>query len=157
MRSPSEVGVLEARLLRRWTRSREDFNTTLRHSSFPLFRSKQSNSRVSVSSMTATKYIRSPMMIGEACPLPLIGVFQTRFSGNFQSTGAFGSLTVPSPNAPLHAGQSSAQAREVNPFAAKAAQAKIKNLLMPRSCRFGSVWPVKTKSRQSFVLEGQSN
>jgi hypothetical protein len=27
-------------------------------------------------------------------------------------------------------------------------------LVMPRSCRFGSVWPVKTKSRQSFVILG---
>ena len=157
MRSPSQVGVLDARLFRRWTRSRGDFKTTFLHSSFPLFRSRQSNSLVSVSSMTATTYIRSPMMIGEACPLPLIGVFQTRFSGNFQSTGAFGSLTVPSPNAPLHAGQSSAQACEVNPFAAKAAQAKIKNLLISQSCRFRSVWPVKTMLRLSFALEGQSD
>ena len=84
------------------------------------------------------------MMIGEACPLPLIGVFQTRFSGNFQSTGAFGSLTVPSPNAPLHAGQSSAEADGVDPMRANMEQARTRNLFIRSSCGLNPHLRVKT-------------
>ena len=62
-------------------------------------------------------------MMGEACPLPGIGVFQTKLSGSFQATGALGSLIVPSPSWPRQAGQSSAQPSWLDPRTNKAKHA----------------------------------
>jgi hypothetical protein len=60
--------------------------------------------------MAVTIKIRSFHTIGEACPLPGIGVFQVMFCVLLHLTGTFFSLLVPSPLGPRQPGQFSATA-----------------------------------------------
>ena len=111
--SPSVTGVLEARLFSLWIRSTGDFRTVFCQRIFPLGRSMQISTRSWLPLSAATVKILSSQIIGEACPFPGSGVFQTTSFDMLQFVGIRGSFSVlPSPRGPRQPGQFSAAPRE---------------------------------------------
>ena len=107
------TGVLEARLFSLWIRSTGDFRTVFCQRIFPLGRSMEISTRSWLPSSAATVKILSFQMIGEACPFPGSGVFQTTSFGMLQVVGIRWSVSVlPSPRGPRQPGQFSAAQRD---------------------------------------------
>src|SRR5262245_30281558 len=73
----------------------------------PLCRLRHVSTRSCVASTQATTNTQSFQTIGEAWPLPGVGIFHTRLSpvSPFQRTGTLESRLVPSPRGPRQPGQ----------------------------------------------------
>ena len=104
--------------------------------------------------------------MGEACPLPGTGTFQTRFSAKLHFTGAFESFTVPSPKTPRQAGQSSAKEVGIEPTRAKNKPTRKIKILILSSWGSGTHLRVLThtplekriyKAPESFLPLGKLN
>ena len=104
---PSVAGVLEARLLRRWIVSSGALNILRCQRMLPSFLFRHSSIRSPDFSSVLMVKIRSPQVMGDACPVPGRGIFQAMLVPvfPFQLTGRSFSLLVPSPRGPRQACQ----------------------------------------------------
>src|SRR5215475_4018033 len=103
-RSPSVTQDAEAQPFMAWLASGVPVHASCSHSTLPLLRSTQNTSRVLPESRAEVRKMRSPQMIGDDCPRPLRGVFQTiEFASHF--TGSRDSAEWPVPSGPRQHGQ----------------------------------------------------